>query len=147
MNCCELRSERRTAQYPMNRSPQDNWLSGPMYERIYAVVRQIPPGKVSTYGDIASIVGDCTARMVGYAMAAADAHGDVPWHRVINAKGMISPRGDGGGEEMQRARLGEEGIHFSGEDKVDLKRLRWLGPSVEWKLANGFGPGPSWREK
>ena len=68
-------------------------------------------------------------------------------HRVINAQGKISPRGDGGGEVLQRARLEDEGIIFNNEGKVDLKRLRWLGPSVEWKLANGFDPGPLWREK
>ncbi|MCC6458466.1 MAG: MGMT family protein [Caldilineaceae bacterium] len=129
----------------MSRSPADSWyVNGPTQERIYLVVRQIPPGKVSTYGDIAAIVGDCTARMVGYAMAAA--RGDLPWHRVINAQGKISPRGDGGGEELQRARLEDEGIHFS-DGKVDLKRVRWLGPSVEWKIANGFAPDPTWREK
>jgi methylated-DNA-protein-cysteine methyltransferase-like protein len=129
----------------MNRSPADAWYaSGPTQERIYLVVRQIPPGKVSTYGDIAAIVGDCTARMVGYAMAAAS--GDLPWHRVINAQGKISPRADGGGEELQRARLEDEGIHFS-DGKVDLKRVRWLGPSLEWKIANGFDPAPTWREK
>jgi methylated-DNA-protein-cysteine methyltransferase related protein len=129
----------------MSRSPADSWyVSGPTQERIYLVVRQIPPGKVSTYGDIAAIVGDCTARMVGYAMAAAK--GDLPWHRVINAQGKISPRGDGGGEELQRARLEDEGIHFT-DGKVDLKRVRWLGPSVEWKIANGFDPAPTWREK
>lgn len=129
----------------MSRSPTDAWyVSGAMQQRIYLVVRQIPAGKVSTYGDIAAIVGDCTARMVGYAMSAAS--GDIPWHRVINAQGKISPRGDGGGEQLQRARLEDEGIHFT-DDKVDLKRVRWLGPSVEWKIANGFDPAPTWREK
>src|SRR5688572_20716654 len=129
----------------MSRSPTDAWYaSGPMQERIYLVVRQIPAGKVSTYGDIAAIVGDCTARMVGYAMAAAS--GDIPWHRVINAQGKISPRGDGGGEQLQQTRLEDEGIHFT-DGKVDLKRVRWLGPSMEWKIANGFDPAPTWREK
>jgi methylated-DNA-protein-cysteine methyltransferase related protein len=131
----------------MNKYPPDDSFSAPAYERIYALVRQIPTGKVSTYGDIASLAGDCTARMVGYAMAAADAAGDVPWHRVINAQGKISPRGGGGGEELQRARLEDEGISFNNDGKVDLRRLRWLGPSMEWKLANGFDPGPFWREK
>lgn len=130
----------------MSRSPTDAWYaSGPMRERIYMVVRQIPAGKVSTYGDIAAIVGDCTARMVGYAMSAAD--DTVPWHRVINAQGKISPRGDGRGEMIQRARLEEEGIGFDSDGKVNLRLVRWLGPSLEWKLANGFDPAPTWREK
>ena len=130
----------------MSRSATDAWYaSGPMQERIYLVVRQIPAGKVSTYGDIAAIVGECTARMVGYAMAAAN--DTVPWHRVINAQGKISPRGDGGGEQIQRTRLEEEGIGFSSEGKVNLRLVRWLGPSTEWKIENGFDPAPTWREK
>ncbi len=124
----------------------DTWqLSRTLQERIYLVVRQIPAGKVSTYGDIAAIVGGCTARMVGYAMAAAD--DSVPWHRVINAQGKISPRGDGSGEQLQRARLEDEGIHFSGEGKVNLRLVRWLGPTTEWRLANGFEPEPFWRDQ
>ena len=103
----------------MSRSATDAWhASGPLQERIYLVVRQIPAGKVSTYGDIAAIVGDCTARMVGYAMAAAN--DSIPWHRVINAQGKISPRGDGGGEQLQRARLEDEGIAFNADGKVNL---------------------------
>src|SRR5690348_11668039 len=121
----------------MSRAPVDAWYaSGPVQERIYLVVRQIPAGKVSTYGDIAAIVGDCTARMVGYAMASAK--GDIPWHRVLNAQGKISPRGDGGGEQLQRARLEEEGIGFDSDSRVNLKLVRWLGPSTEWKIENGF---------
>ena len=130
----------------MSHSPTDAWnASGPLQERIFLVVRQIPAGQVSTYGDIAAIVGDCTARMVGYAMASANE--SVPWHRVINAQGKISPRGDGGGEQLQRARLEAEGIGFNSNAKVNLRLVRWLGPSVEWKIENGFDPAPTWREK
>lgn len=118
-------------------------VSPTLQARIFLVVRQIPAGKVSTYGDIASIVGDCTARMVGYAMAAANE--TVPWHRVINAQGKISLRG-GDGAERQRARLEEEGIHFSSEGKINLRLVRWLGPSTEWRIENGFDPAPFWRE-
>lgn len=135
----------------MSRSSSNSGYDGPrgsLQERIYTVVHQIPAGQVSTYGDIAAMVGHCTARMVGYAMASANASSDVPWHRVINAQGKISPRSDGGGEEVQRLRLVDEGILFNNDGKViDLKRVRWLGPSMEWKLANGFDPSPSWREK
>jgi methylated-DNA-protein-cysteine methyltransferase-like protein len=123
----------------------DRYVSSTMQDRIYLVVRQIPAGKVSTYGDIAAIVGNCTARMVGYAMAAAN--DAVPWHRVINAQGKISPRGDGLGEQIQRTRLEEEGIGFNSDGKINLRLVRWLGPSVEWKLENGFDPAPTWREK
>jgi methylated-DNA-protein-cysteine methyltransferase-like protein len=109
-----------------------------LYSRIYAVVRQIPAGKVATYGQIAEIVGDCTARVVGYAMAASP--DDVPWQRVINAQGKVSPRSDSWGTEVQRLRLQEEGIAFDADHKVNLPAVRWAGPSLEWRLEHGFTP-------
>ncbi len=99
----------------------------PLYTRIYAVVRQIPPGKVATYGQIAGIVGGCTARMVGYAMAATPEGSDVPWQRVINAKGKISPHGAGFGTRMQEILLIEEGIEFDLQGRIDFGRFGWLG--------------------
>ncbi len=95
-----------------------------LYDRIYAMVRRVPPGKVTTYGRIADLVGGCTARMVGYAMAALKrgTAPDVPWQRVINAKGKISVHGDGIGNAMQRAILEEEGIEFDDKDRVDFSR-------------------------
>ncbi|MCC6168050.1 MAG: MGMT family protein [Caldilineaceae bacterium] len=117
-----------------------------LYLRIYTVVRQIPRGRVATYGQIAAIVGDCTPRMVGYAMAATPPGSDVPWHRVINAQGKISLRADGGGAGEQRARLEAEGIHFDGEGRANLRRVQWPGPSMDWLLENGFDLGPLWRE-
>lgn len=109
-----------------------------LYSRIYAVVRQIPPGKVATYGQIADIVSDCSARVVGYAMAASP--DDVPWQRVINAQGKVSPRADSWGTEVQRLRLEEEGIVFDAQHKVDLATVRWAGPPLAWLLENGFTP-------
>ena len=67
-------------------------MPGPVYGRILDVVRQVPQGQVATYGQIAMIAGDCTPRMVGYCLAALDSVSDVPWQRVINYKGMVSPR-------------------------------------------------------
>ena len=64
-----------------------------VYDRVLEVVRQIPRGQVATYGQIAMIVGNCTPRMVGYCMASLDPDSDVPWQRVINAQGRISPAG------------------------------------------------------
>ncbi len=121
--------------------------SSPTYERIYAVVRQIPPGKVAAYGQIASIVGGCTARMVGYAMAAlTPRHEDVPWHRVINAQGKISLRADSAGSALQRRLLEEEGVRFDSTGKVDFRQVRWQGPSIEWLLEHGYNPAPYWSE-
>ncbi len=112
----------------------------PNYERIYAVVSLIPAGQVATYGQIASIVGDCTARMVGYAMAALPVGSAVPWQRVINAQGKISPRGNDQSTIVQQQRLEAEGIPFDGEGRVDLRQFRWPGPPLDWLLENGFAP-------
>jgi methylated-DNA-protein-cysteine methyltransferase-like protein len=114
-----------------------------LYDRIYAVTRQIPAGKVSTYGQIAAIVGrGCTARQVGYAMAALK--GDdlgVPWQRVINSQGKISLR-HGGGGVLQRQLLEDEGVEFDPQGRTDFDRFGWDGPDWEWLDQNGFNPAP-----
>ncbi|MGL4648336.1 MAG: MGMT family protein, partial [Caldilineaceae bacterium] len=112
------------------------------YARICAVVEQIPPGKVASYSQVASIAGNCTARMVGYAMASLPHNSDVPWQRVINAQGKVSPRGDMHSTESQRLRLEEEGVHFGPSGAVDWRQVRWSGPAVEWLLEHGYAPGP-----
>jgi methylated-DNA-protein-cysteine methyltransferase-like protein len=99
----------------------------PVYERIYRVVRQIPRGKVATYGQIARIVDRCTARMVGYAMAALRGRTDVPWQRVINSKGEISIRSRGEGAHRQRKLLEKEGLRFDQRDRVNLRKVQWAG--------------------
>ena len=70
------------------------------HEKVFSVVRKIPKGKVCTYGQIANITGIKSARVVGYAMAAAPF--DIPWQRVVNSKGMIS-KGGGEGREGPRS--------------------------------------------
>ncbi len=115
------------------------------HERIYVVVRRIPKGKVATYGQIARIVGRCTARMVGYAMAAVPEGSRVPWQRVINAQGMISARSGGDGDERQRVMLEKEGVMFDAKGRVDLTVFQWapsitpLGPDV-WPKASHSSP-------
>ena len=62
------------------------------YQRIYAVVRQVPAGRVATYGQVATMAGLAGhARQVGYALHSLDVDETVPWHRVINARGEVSP--------------------------------------------------------
>ncbi len=98
----------------------------PLYQRIYAIVRQIPPGKVATYGQIGEIAG-CSARVVGYAMAALkhiDAP-DVPWQRVINRAGKISIL-DPFGKAIQRQILEEEGVAFDKNDKINFDAHGWI---------------------
>jgi len=97
----------------------------PLYERIYHTVRQIPRGKVATYGQIARIVGGCSAQMIGFALAALPEGKDVPWQRVINRMGKVSPHGFGFGTALQRQLLEEEGIQFGMDDVIDLKEYSW----------------------
>lgn len=106
-----------------------------LYHRIYAVVRQIPRGSVASYGRIARRVG-CTARQVGYAMAATPPERGIPWHRVINSKGEISARKGGGGKARQRQKLLDEGIVFDQKGRVDFERFGWaetaFPPPGDW---------------
>jgi methylated-DNA-protein-cysteine methyltransferase-like protein len=95
------------------------------WERIYAVVRRIPRGRVATYGQVAAMAGlPRHARQVGYALHALPRDSDVPWHRVINARGEISPRSTPGWDGVQRALLRRERV-LARDGGVDLDRFRW----------------------
>jgi methylated-DNA-protein-cysteine methyltransferase related protein len=105
----------------------------PRYARIYEIVRRIPRGRVSTYGDVA-VLADLpgNARQVGYALHALLEHSSVPWHRVINAGGGISlGRRIPGGGLVQRMILEAEGISFDAAGRVDLRRFRWIPAGAE----------------
>lgn len=104
--------------------------------RVWEQVKRIPAGKVSTYGRIAALLGPPPgmdgksylafgARWVGGAMAACP--DEVPWWRVINSRGEISPRPGG---EKQRELLEEEGVVFDERGRVDLGRFGWPPESV-----------------
>ncbi len=97
------------------------------YEQFYDVVRRIPVGRVSTYGAVAQQAGrPGSARQVGYAMAALRDDQDVPWHRVINARGEVSTRRAGSAfAQMQRAMLEAEGLSFDRRGRVDLDVFGW----------------------
>jgi methylated-DNA-protein-cysteine methyltransferase-like protein len=97
------------------------------YPRFHAVVRRIPEGRVATYGQVAAMAGlPGRARQVGYAMAALPEGSDLPWHRVINARGEVSRRRGGRTfERIQRALLEAEGVRFDDRGRVDLARFRW----------------------
>ena len=97
------------------------------YQRIYAVVRRIPEGRVATYGQVASLAGLAGhARQVGYALHALPDGTAIPWHRVVNANGGISLRSMPGGELVQRGLLEREGIPLDPRGRVPLARVRWL---------------------
>jgi methylated-DNA-protein-cysteine methyltransferase related protein len=113
---------------------------------VWEIVRQIPPGRVSSYGQIAAMIppppgmsgrdfAAWGARWVGGAMAGCPS--DVPWQRVLNAQGKVSLRSGSGGEE-QRTLLESEGLQFDDRDRVDLSRYGWEGPSEEWSRAHGL---------
>ena len=93
---------------------------------IYAVVARIPRGRVATYGQVAELAGyPGRARQVGYALSALSDK-NIPWHRVINAKGEISPRScDSAAGEMQRLRLEAEGVVFGPHGRISLMRYQW----------------------
>lgn len=106
-----------------------------VYERIYRVIRQVPAGKITTYGQVSKIVGTVSARQVGYALAAIQPWMEVPWQRVVNSQGKISLSGSD-----QRRLLEDEGVEFDARDRIDLKRFGWSGPDEAWLEANGFDP-------
>ncbi len=99
----------------------------PLYQRIYEIVCLIPRGQVATYGQIANMVGGCTARMVGYAMAATPEGRDIPWQRVVNSQGKVSLRSHGDGDLLQRHLLEAEGVVFDARERIDLKKFGWTG--------------------
>ena len=98
-----------------------------LYQKFYHIISSIPSGKVSTYGQIAEIVGGCTARIVGYAVSAIPQDSDIPWQRVINYKGGISQRSSGPGGLLQQKLLEAEGIAFDQHWRTDLEHYRWKG--------------------
>ena len=96
------------------------------YSRIYAVVRRIPHGRVATYGQVALLAGlSGHARQVGYALHSMAAHLPVPWHRVVNARGAISPRSEPGSDRIQRQLLEREGVVFNEADRLELSHYQW----------------------
>ena len=113
---------------------------------VWEIVRQIPAGKVATYGKIAALIPPPEgtsesgyrawgARWVGGAMAGCPP--DVPWHRVVNAQGKISLRK---GAEHQRQLLEHEGMIFDDRDCIDMFEFGWGGPSQTWLVEHGLLP-------
>jgi len=97
------------------------------YRDIYAVVARIPAGRVATYGQVARLAGlPGHARQVGYALSNLPDRSEVPWHRVVNAQGRVSPRSGGcPGDAIQRVLLEEEGVEFDAHGRIALRRFLW----------------------
>lgn len=96
------------------------------FERVYRVVRQIPYGKVTSYGAIAKVLGATrSARMVGWAMNAAHNLEDVPAHRVVNRKGLLTGKHHFDGTNLMQQLLESEGIIIKENQIIDLESVFW----------------------
>ena len=100
--------------------------STPLRTAVCQLVRLIPAGSVATYGQMAAYSGSPrAARQVGAVLAGLPQDTPVPWQRVINAAGAISPRAKAGAVEIQRMLLEEEGVSFRSDGTVDLHKHLW----------------------
>ena len=96
------------------------------FERVYAVVRQIPYGKVTSYGAIAKVLGTArSARMVGWAMNSSHNLEDVPAHRVVNRNGLLTGKMHFDGTNLMQQLLENEGIVVVDNQIVDFKKVFW----------------------
>ncbi|SDB64606.1 methylated-DNA-protein-cysteine methyltransferase related protein [Flavobacteriaceae bacterium MAR_2010_188] len=100
------------------------------FEKVYSVVRQIPDGKVTSYGAIANYLGaKSSSRMVGYAMNSS--HGkDVPAHRVVNRNGLLTGKHHFSGTNLMQQLLEEEGHQIVDDAIIDFKENYW-DPNLE----------------
>jgi methylated-DNA-protein-cysteine methyltransferase-like protein len=108
-------------------------VSGGFFDKVYGLVCLIPPGRVATYGHIATLLGQPrAARTVGWALHSLSEEQArvVPWQRVIGARGRITHAGGGGGGGQQRRMLEDEGVEFGPHGSVDMERFGWRGPSL-----------------
>jgi len=105
------------------------------FPAVYELVRMVPAGQVASYGMIASLLPGVTPRMVGYAMAGVPVGSDIPWQRIINSGGRISPRP---GSDRQHERLTAEGISFSASGRIKWAEARWQGPDDGWLDVRGM---------
>ncbi len=96
------------------------------FEKIYEVVKQIPCGRVATYGQVALLAGNPRwSRVVGYALHQNPAPGVIPCHRVVNREGRVAPAFAFGGSGVQRELLESEGVVFRADGTIDLTVFIW----------------------
>lgn len=99
---------------------------GAFNDAVYELVRQIPEGRVASYGQIARLAGrPRNARFVGFALHVNPEPGVIPCHRVVFQDGSLAPGFAFGGEDEQRRLLQAEGIEFLPDGRVDMERFRW----------------------
>ena len=103
-------------------------MTSSFFSQVHHVVRLIPPGRLATYGQIARLLGQPrAARTVGWALRSTPDGEEIPWQRVINARGTISFGARSPGADLQRALLEAEGVVFDEQGRVDLKVYGWVG--------------------
>jgi methylated-DNA-protein-cysteine methyltransferase-like protein len=113
--------------------PQDQFK-----ERVYALVRAVPTGRVVTYGQVAALLGaPFAARAVGSALKYAPGSGQVPCQRVVNRWGRLAPVYGWGGPEQHKRELEEEGVQVRADFTVDLEKYQW------WPDPHEIEPIPS----
>ncbi|WP_396179217.1 MGMT family protein [Flavobacterium sp.] len=96
------------------------------FERVYQIARQIPEGKVTSYGAIAKCLGSAqSARMVGWAMNASHSHSDIPAHRVVNRKGLLTGKHHFDGTNLMQQLLENEGIKVVDNQIMDFEKYFW----------------------
>lgn len=122
------------------------------FELVWEIVNEIPPGKVSSYGQIASMIPPdedrdaatmkrLAARWVGTALRKTPRDRSIPWHRVINSRGKISFRVGSAQAQRQRHLLELEGVQFDHRGKVDFLNVGWQGPENAFLARKGlFSP-------
>lgn len=97
----------------------------PFTQRVVHIIKNIPSGKVCTYGYIAEMAGNPRgARQVAWILHSSSQKYDLPWHRVINSKGKISLKGDK--YKMQKQLLEKEGVIFDSNDVIDFEQYLWI---------------------
>ena len=103
--------------------------AGNTFQKVYDIVRQVPKGRVVTYGQVAGWMGNPRlSRVVGYALHVNPQPGVIPCHRVVNREGRLSDAFAFGGVNQQRLLLQDEGVGFLPDGRVDLARFLWWGP-------------------
>ena len=96
------------------------------FERVYEIARQIPEGKITSYGAIAKALGAArSARMVGWAMNASHNHDDIPAHRVVNRKGLLTGKHHFNGTNLMQQLLENEGIKVIDNQIIDFEKHFW----------------------
>lgn len=104
------------------------------FEKVYELVSKIPPGKVTTYGEIGKVL-NMSPRLVGYALHTNPYGPEIPCHRVVNREGRLAPHYAFGGSEKQKEKLEKEGITFKDETHVDMEKYfigePFVGTTIE----------------